>query len=97
MPAWDWSQTFFFGTPDSGMKPIGALFAPSFHGPALLRAVGLTGPEGSVLVILAEALIVLSIAVLYPKRKYALLEDDIAPSTENATTNDLGVQPSPIV
>lgn len=73
--AWDWSQTFFFGTPDSGLKPHGALFSPSFHGPALLSG-GTDGPEGSLLVILSEALIVLAVAVIYRKRRYALLKDE---------------------
>jgi membrane protease YdiL (CAAX protease family) len=73
--AWDWSQTFFFGTPDSGMKPIGALFSPSFHGPALLSG-GNAGPEGSVLVLLSEALVAVLVALLYRKRKYPLLEDE---------------------
>jgi uncharacterized protein len=73
--AWDWSQTFFFGTPDSGMKPIGALLSPSFHGPALLSG-GNAGPEGSILVLLSEALIAIVVAVIYRKRKYPLLEDE---------------------
>lgn len=75
--AWDWSQTFFYGTPDSGMKPHGALFAPSFHGPILFSG-GADGPEGSVLVVLAELLIVLSIALIYRNRKYPLLADELA-------------------
>lgn len=72
--AWDWAQTFFFGTPDSGMKPIGALFAPSFHGPALLSG-GADGPEASVLVLLSEALTAALILILYRKRKYPLIKD----------------------
>ena len=66
--AWDWAQTFFFGTPDSGMKPIGALFAPSFHGPALLSG-GAGGPEASVLIFLSETLTAALILILYRKRK----------------------------
>jgi membrane protease YdiL (CAAX protease family) len=73
--AWDWAQTFFFGTPDSGMKPIGALFSPSFHGPTLL-AGGNAGPEGSVLVLLSEALIAVVVAVLYRDRRYSLTGDE---------------------
>ncbi|HEY3930158.1 MAG TPA: type II CAAX endopeptidase family protein [Candidatus Koribacter sp.] len=73
--AWDWGQTFFFGTPDSGMKTHGALFSPSFHGPVLLSG-GTDGPEGSVLVVLAELLIAVAIAVIYRKRKYPLLQDE---------------------
>ncbi|ABF42226.1 Abortive infection protein [Candidatus Koribacter versatilis Ellin345] len=73
--AWDWAQTYFFGTPDSGMKPIGALLSPSFHGPTLLSG-GNAGPEGSVLVLLSETLIAVSVAVVYRERKYPLQEDE---------------------
>jgi len=74
--AWDWAQSYFFGTPDSGMKPIGALFSPTFHGPALLSG-GNAGPEGSVLVMLSELLIAVSVAVIYRGRKYPLLSDEL--------------------
>lgn len=73
--AWDWGQTFFFGTPDSGMKPHGALFSPAFHGPMLLSG-GADGPEGSVLVLLSELLIAVMIAVIYRGRRYPLLADE---------------------
>ncbi len=72
--AWDWAQTFFFGTPDSGMKPLHALFSPSFHGPTLLSG-GTAGPEGSVLVVISEALIAIFVFFAYPKRQYPLKED----------------------
>lgn len=86
--AWDWGQTYFFGTPDSGMKPHGALFSPSFHGPALLSG-GTAGPEGSVLVLLSELLIAASIAVIYRKRKYPLLQDE--PQTAPAESSPAGL------
>jgi membrane protease YdiL (CAAX protease family) len=88
--AWDWAQTFFFGTPDSGMKPHGALFSPSFHGPALLSG-GADGPEGSVLVLLSEVLIAVAIAIIYRHRKYPLLKDE-APVMETAP-----VESSPLI
>ncbi|MBV8050203.1 MAG: CPBP family intramembrane metalloprotease [Acidobacteriaceae bacterium] len=73
--AWDWGQTFLFGTPDSGMHGQHALMAPSFHGPALWS--GRTdGPEASVLALLSEALIVLSVALIYRRRKFQLVTDD---------------------
>ncbi|HZU22522.1 MAG TPA: CPBP family intramembrane glutamic endopeptidase, partial [Terriglobales bacterium] len=34
--AWDWGQTFFFGTPDSGLPATHALLAPTFAGRPLL-------------------------------------------------------------
>jgi uncharacterized protein len=43
--AWDWGQSFLFGTPDSGVYFQHALMHPSFHGPVFL-AGGTDGPEG---------------------------------------------------
>jgi membrane protease YdiL (CAAX protease family) len=73
--AWDWGETFLFGTPNSGFRGQHVLMHPAFHGPALL-AGGTDGPEGSVLALLSEALFIVMIAVLYPRRRYALLNDD---------------------
>ncbi len=72
---WDWAQSYFFGTPDSGMTARHALLAPSFHGPHLLSG-GTTGPEGSVLVVLSELLIGVAVAIIYRNRKYPLLQDE---------------------
>ncbi|MGA8877110.1 MAG: CPBP family intramembrane glutamic endopeptidase [Candidatus Korobacteraceae bacterium] len=73
--AWDWGETFLFGTPNSGFHGQHALMTPSFHGPTLL-AGGTDGPEGSVLALLSEAIFILSVAVIYRRRKYALLQDE---------------------
>jgi len=73
--AWDWGETFLFGTPNSGFHGLHALMNPSFHGPALL-AGGTDGPEGSVLALLSEAIFLLSVAVIYRRRKFRLLEDE---------------------
>jgi uncharacterized protein len=72
--AWDWGQSFLFGTPDSGVYFQHALMHSSFHGP-LLFSGGTDGPEGSVLVLLSEAVFVLLIAVIYPRRKFPLIAD----------------------
>lgn len=68
--AWDWAETFFFGTPNSGIRPSHALLAPSFSGPQLLSG-GSAGPEGSLFVLVSELLIVIFVALWYPTRKYA--------------------------
>lgn len=73
--AWDWGQTFLFGTPNSGIHGQHALMNPSFHGPTLL-AGGTDGPEGSVLVLLSETLIVVLVAIIYRRRKFPLISDD---------------------
>jgi uncharacterized protein len=72
--AWDWGQSFLFGTPDSGVYFQHALMSASFHGPRLFTG-GTDGPEGSVLVLFSEALIALSIAVIYRRRKFPLITE----------------------
>jgi uncharacterized protein len=72
--AWDWGQSFLFGTPDSGVHFQHALMHPSFHGPRLWTG-GTDGPEGSVLVLLSEAVFLVLIAVIYRRRKFPLLAD----------------------
>ena len=47
---------------------------PSFHGPLLL-AGGTDGPEGSLLVLLSEAIFIISVATIYRRRRYPLLRD----------------------
>jgi uncharacterized protein len=47
---WDWGQTFFYGTPDSGMVARGHLMSEHPVGP-LLWSGGPTGPEGSLYII----------------------------------------------
>ena len=77
--AWDWGQTFLFGTPDSGFIGQHALMTSSFHGPLLLSG-GADGPEGSVLVLLSEAIFLMVIALVYRRRRFPLPTD--APSPE---------------
>jgi membrane protease YdiL (CAAX protease family) len=48
--AWDWAQSFFYGTPDSGMVARGHLMSEHPVGP-LLWSGGPTGPEGSLYII----------------------------------------------
>jgi membrane protease YdiL (CAAX protease family) len=46
--AWDWAETFFYGTPDSGLFGVGRFLHTSVRGPDWLTG-GSAGPEGSVL------------------------------------------------
>ena len=45
--AWDWAQTFFYGTPDSGLEGQGHFLNSSVQGPSWLTG-GSAGPEGSI-------------------------------------------------
>lgn len=46
--SWDWTQSYFYGVPDSGHTLPGHLFSGNFYGPRWLTG-GSVGPEGSVL------------------------------------------------
>ena len=63
-----------FGTPNSGLHGQHVLMNPSFHGPTLLSG-GTDGPEGSVLVLLSEALIVVLVAIIYRPPRFPLICD----------------------
>jgi membrane protease YdiL (CAAX protease family) len=54
--AWDFAESFVYGVPDSGVVMPGAFLAPQFHGPDWLTG-GNAGPEGSLLVFPALALL----------------------------------------
>jgi membrane protease YdiL (CAAX protease family) len=55
--AWDWSQTYLFGTSDSGIRGNGHLFNTIPSGPDWLNG-GATGPEGSVITMLVVAVLI---------------------------------------
>ncbi len=57
---WDWGQTFFYGTPDSGVVAQGHLLSEHPVGP-LLWSGGPTGPEGSLYIVPLLALMALAI------------------------------------
>jgi hypothetical protein len=67
--AWDWAETFFYGTPDSGLLGIGRFLNGSVHGPNWLTG-GSAGPEGSIIVIPMLALCGLLIHFRFPKAVY---------------------------
>ena len=54
--AWDFTETFVFGAPDSGLPARDSLFVTDLHGPAWLSG-GSAGPEGSWLVVPVLALV----------------------------------------
>jgi membrane protease YdiL (CAAX protease family) len=57
---WDYSQSFIYGVPDSGVVLPGALLRPHMGGPAWLTG-GSAGPEGSVLMAAVLACVVLCV------------------------------------
>jgi uncharacterized protein len=66
--AWDWTETYFYGTADSGLPARGHLFTTAPAGNPLLSG-GADGPEGSVLVFGAMLLLLAVLLTLYSGRK----------------------------
>jgi uncharacterized protein len=67
--AWDWAETFFYGTPDSGLLGVGRFLNSSVHGPNWLTG-GSAGPEGSVFAILILLLCALLVHFRFPNAVY---------------------------
>ena len=66
--AWDWTETFFFGTADSGMPAVGSYLVSKPAGNVFWSG-GTDGPEGSVLVLAVVLLVLVAIIAVYGRRK----------------------------
>jgi hypothetical protein len=64
--AWDWAQSFLFGVADSGGVSAGRLLSSHPSGSTVMSG-GLTGPEGSLLVLPIMLLIALIIVTTLPR------------------------------
>ena len=67
--SWDWAQSFFYGTPDSGNLAVGHLLATNPIGRPILSG-DTAGPEGSILVIPTLLLACLIIHLTLPRRTH---------------------------
>ena len=67
--AWDWADTFFYGTPDSGLLGVGRFLNTSVQGPNWLTG-GSAGPEGSVIALAVLLLCALLIHLRFPNAIY---------------------------
>jgi membrane protease YdiL (CAAX protease family) len=67
--AWDWAETFFYGTPDSGLLGVGRLLNSSVRGPNWLTG-GSAGPEGSILAMVILAVCAVLVHFRFPKAIY---------------------------
>lgn len=68
---WDWGETFFYGTPDSGMTAHGHYLNTALGGNALWSG-GADGPEGSLLVLAAILLMLAWLLAVYRRGKRAI-------------------------
>jgi membrane protease YdiL (CAAX protease family) len=65
--AWDWGQSYFYGTPDSGMLAQGHWLQSEPAGPVFWSG-GTTGPEGSILVVAVLLISALVMALWWGRR-----------------------------
>jgi hypothetical protein len=66
---WDWTQSYFYGIPDSGHTLPGHLLRGKFFGPTWLSG-GTVGPEGSLLFTLLLVLFWLGVSACLPEVQY---------------------------
>jgi membrane protease YdiL (CAAX protease family) len=67
--AWDWAETFFYGTPDSGLLGVDRLLHTVSLGPKWLTG-GSAGPEGSLAAFVVLLLCALLIHLRFPNTIY---------------------------
>jgi membrane protease YdiL (CAAX protease family) len=70
--AWDWAETYFYGTADSGMVAPGHYLSTSLSGNALWSG-GADGPEGSLLVLPVILLLLALLLLLYRRPAQAAI------------------------
>ena len=68
--AWDWAETYFYGTADSGFVARGHLFTTTPAG-SVLWSGGTDGPEGSLLVLPVILLLLVALLVIYGGKRQA--------------------------
>jgi membrane protease YdiL (CAAX protease family) len=85
---WDYSESFLYSVPDSGMMVEGHLLNCSFHGPPWLTG-GSVGPEGSALVFALIGVMFVVFDRLYPRSRFpsfvrSSLSSAVCPSSSSA-------------
>jgi uncharacterized protein len=75
---WDWGQSFFYGTPDSGLLVRGHLLHSSIAGNILFSG-GADGPEGSVFGIGIILLLLIFVVMVYGRRSALRSHAELAP------------------
>ena len=70
--SWDWAESYFYGTADSGFAARGHLLTSTPVGSSLWSG-GADGPEGSVLVFPIMLLLLAALLLFYGRRKRLLV------------------------
>jgi CAAX protease family protein len=83
---WDWGETYFYGTADSGLIARGHLFASTPAGNVLWSG-GKDGPEGSLLVIAVILLLLLFLLTFYRRKNTPPAPAEKVPSQPDATAS----------
>jgi uncharacterized protein len=78
--AFDWGESFFYSTPNSGIHATGHLLKSSLMGSKWLSG-GTVGPEASVFDVMVTVAGILLLAKLYPTAKYPAVRE---PASANA-------------
>jgi uncharacterized protein len=65
--AWDWAESYFYGTADSGLVTHGRLLTAHPAG-NIYWSGGTTGPEGSLLVLILQIIIVIAMILWWGRR-----------------------------
>jgi hypothetical protein len=68
--AWDWAESYFYGTADSGILVTGHFLTSHPAGNALCSG-GADGPEGSILILGVLLLLLLTLLLVYGRRPHA--------------------------
>ena len=66
----DWTETFFYGVPDSGLLAQGHFLNSAFHGSPWLTG-GSVGPEGSYIVFGVLVISAVAIHYMFPAQQKA--------------------------
>lgn len=69
---WDWGESYFYGTNNSGLQLPGHLLNPHIQGPEWLNG-GSVGPEGSALVFVLLILMTVLFVLIYRRAKRPVL------------------------
>jgi membrane protease YdiL (CAAX protease family) len=79
--AWDWGETFFYGTADSGFTAQGHYLTSTPAGAAFWSG-GTDGPEGSVLVVPVVLLLLGALLVIYGRGRSATVQANALEATQ---------------